>query len=81
MSEYTVSDMIGNVLDKNPDQFRTAFNDVIADKIAAAIELRKQEVAQNIFATSEEQEESEEGSEEISTEDENGQDENTETNA
>ena len=75
--------MIGNVLDKNPDQFRTAFDDVLVDKIAASLETRKQEVSQNMFVTSEEEteEESTDDSNTDSTEDENGQDENSETNA
>lgn len=66
MSEFSVQDMIGSVLEKQPDQFRTAFNDVMVDKIAAALDIKKQEVAQNYFTTSEEETEQE-------TEEENGE--------
>ena len=54
MSEYTVADMIGNVLEKQPDQFKSTFNDLMVDKITAALEIKKQEVAKEYFNTSEE---------------------------
>ena len=77
MSEYTVADMIGNVLEKQPDQFKSNFNDLMVDKITAALEIKKQEVAQNYFATSEEGSEDSTTELETETEEQDGQDSET----
>lgn len=73
MTKYETSDLVGFALDQKPDEFKAAFNDVIADRIAHALEVKKQEVATNYFTSSEETEQ------ENNTEEENGQD--TQTNA
>lgn len=73
MTKYETSDLVGFALDQKPDEFKAAFNDVIADRIAHALEVKKQEVATNYFNSSEETEQ------ENNTEEENGQD--TQTNA
>jgi hypothetical protein len=77
MSEYTVADMIGNVLEKQPNQFKSTFNDLMVDKITAALEIKKQEVAQNYFATSEEGSEDSTTELETETEEQDGQDSET----
>lgn len=54
MSEYSTLDLVNYAIDKQPDQFRTAFNELIADKIANAIEARKQEMASTYLSDDEE---------------------------
>lgn len=54
MSEYSTLDLVNYAIDKQPDQFRTAFNELIADKIANAIEARKQEIASTYLSDDEE---------------------------
>ena len=70
MPEYTTDDMIGSVLDRQPDQFKTAFNDIMIDKVGAALEIKRQEVAKNYFNTSEDEQE-------LETEEQDGQDSET----
>ena len=77
MSEYTVADMIGSVLEKQPDQFKSTFNDLMVDKITAALEIKKQEVAQNYFATADEGSEDSTTELETETEEQDGQDSET----
>lgn len=74
MSEYTVADMIGSVLEKQPDQFKSTFNDLMVDKITAALEIKKQEVAKGYFDTTEEDSET---NLETETEEQDGQDSET----
>jgi hypothetical protein len=74
MSEYTVADMIGSVLEKQPDQFKSTFNDLMVDKITAALEIKKQEVAKGYFDTTEEESET---NLETETEEQDGQDSET----
>lgn len=69
--QINVSDMIAAAKAESPSDFQTAFNNIIVDKVAAALEVKRQEVAQNYFNTSAEQ----------SAEDqEENTDENIETN-
>lgn len=71
-----ITDLIATALDKQPDQFNTAFSDIMADKVAAALEVKKQEIAQSYMADYEDDEEASE--EEITdTEEEDGQDSET----
>jgi hypothetical protein len=53
--KYTVQDLIQFSYSQQPVDFEDAFKGVLADKLAGAIDLKKQEMAQNIFP--EEQEE------------------------
>ena len=76
MSEFTIDDMIGAALEKRPDDFRTAFNDVMHSKLAAAVDQRKQEVAQSYLAQPEE--DSEESEEETEEQGEDSTEEDTE---
>ena len=77
MSEYTVADMIGSVLEKQPDQFKSTINDLMVDKITAALEIKKQEVAKGYFDTSEEGSEDSTTELETETEEQDGQDSET----
>jgi hypothetical protein len=54
MSDVTTMDLVNYAAENQPDQFRTAFNELIADKIAAAIEARRQEIASNYLSDDEE---------------------------
>lgn len=74
MSDYDVTDLVAFALDKQPDQFKTAFDSVMANKVGAAIELKKQEVAQNYMADEEDIDDSSEEETTDETEDEDGQD-------
>lgn len=47
--EYTISDMIGAATAGSPSDFQTAFNSNVMDRVAAAIEAKKIEVAKNYF--------------------------------
>jgi len=78
MSEYTTSDMVGFALEKKPEDFKTAFADIMLDKIADAIDAKKQEVAKTYF-NYEASDEEEVGDNESETEEQDGQD--TEENA
>ncbi len=53
--QINVSDMIAAAKAESPSDFQTAFNSIIIDKVAAALEAKRQEVAQNYFNTSAEQ--------------------------
>jgi hypothetical protein len=79
MSEATVDvqDLISAAIQKQPSNFKDAFNSVIADRVYSAIESRKLELSKNVFNT---QSASEEGdvSVEAETGEQNG--ENAETN-
>jgi hypothetical protein len=73
MTDKTVADLIGSVLEKQPDEFKSTFNDIMISKVADALEVKRQEVSQNYFDTGEE-----DGVENetitTDTEEENGQD-------
>jgi len=77
MTDFTIDDMITNALEGKPEAFRNAFNDIMVSKIADAVELRKQEIAQSLYPDAEDQndQESDESDEEdletYDTEDEN----------
>ena len=68
MTEYTVTDLVGAALEKNPETFQAAFNDVMGAKVAAAIEIRKQEVAQNFMSDEQETVTDEEDTTEVTNE-------------
>lgn len=53
--QISVSDMIAAAKAESPSDFQTAFNSLIIDKVAAALEAKRQEVAQDYFNTSAEQ--------------------------
>jgi len=75
MAEYTIDDMISSVLEKKPETFKSAFNDVMAQKALESIEAKKQEIAQSMFNNGEEQEQEDNSTEDdLEIEDENVED-------
>ena len=52
-TNMTVADIIKGAHESKPADVETAFNNVIADKMAAAIEARRQEIASSIYGSSE----------------------------
>ena len=49
MADYTVLDLLKFSNESKPQDFKTAFNDVVRDKISAAIDVRKEIVADQMF--------------------------------
>lgn len=77
-AQYSVQDLISTAFDQKPVDFENAFSSLIVDRLAAAVETRKIEVAQAMFgdqASSEDysSDETEEESE-VETEQEEEQD-------
>lgn len=54
MSDTT--DLLGNAIDKNPVDFADAFNDIMQQRAAAALEAKKIELAQSMYGEPEETE-------------------------
>lgn len=81
MSEFTISDMIDSANRSSPSDFQSTFNNVLLDKIAAAIEQKRLEVAQTYFSSGEESEDIDTESEDNETTEDNEEntDEDTET--
>lgn len=80
MSDYTISDMISSAARSSPSEFQTAFNNLMLDRIAAAVDQKKIEFAQHYFSQDDDSEEANDNTEEDTTEDnEENTDEDTET--
>lgn len=47
--KYTVNDLISNALEQKPVEFENTFNSLVLDKLTAAVETRKQEIATSMF--------------------------------
>ena len=45
-----ISDLINNTLDQKPDDFASTFNNILIDKLKTAVENKKIELAQTMFA-------------------------------
>ena len=72
---FTIDDMIASVLDRQPETFKDAFNDLMGQKAAEAVMAKKEEVSQTMFAATENDETGlEDGSEEDVSEPEDTQD-------
>ena len=56
---FTIDDMIASVIDKQPETFKDAFNDLMSQKAAQAVLDKKEEVSQTVFASTEEDDEDE----------------------
>jgi len=56
MTDFNISDMIDSVLENNPSTFKDAFNSVMAQKVAAALVTKKQEVAASMYNNEQESE-------------------------
>ena len=75
MSDYTTQDMVGFALEKKPEDFKTAFADIMLDKIADALDAKKKEVAATYFDY--EAEEEQDSNTETETGEQDGQDSKT----
>jgi hypothetical protein len=71
---YTVQDLISLSYEQKPIDFSDAFNSLISNKIADAIDDRKLEVAQTMFAAPGEVEVEDESVEQFEEEEDNGED-------
>lgn len=48
--DYTTTDLIDYALTQKPVEFEQAFHSLIADKLTAAVDMKKIEVAQSIYS-------------------------------
>ena len=56
MDNPTIQDLVSLAYDQKPIEFQDTFNSLVADRIAKAIDDKKVEVAQNMFAARSEEE-------------------------
>jgi len=57
MTEYTTDDLVKFSLNQQPIEFENAFNSLMVDRLAIAINDKKTEMAQTIFRDQEEEDE------------------------
>ena len=57
MNEYDISDLIVSAIEQKPNDFESAFNDLIVDRIRSAVEDKKIEIAQQMYGYEPEEEE------------------------
>lgn len=82
-SALTVNDLLKHSFEQKPIDFEHAFNSIMVDKLAAAIDDKKLSIAQRMFGGSEEEEVELEAEAEVDfgdTEDEDQQDYEVDTN-
>jgi len=48
-NKYNVSDLIVSTTEQKPVEFQNAFNDIMVDRIATAVDNYRNDVAQNMF--------------------------------
>lgn len=48
-NKYDLEDLVVAALEQKPTDFETAFNDLIVDRIATAVENKKIEIAQQMY--------------------------------
>ena len=68
--KYTIQDLVGFTIDQQPIEFEKAFGDIITDKIANAIDNKKIELAQSVFAEKEDEADQEDAYDDDSEEEE-----------
>ena len=51
-NKYEIQDLVISALEQKPEEFAVGFDSILVDKLRAAIDNRKQEIAQNMFADS-----------------------------
>jgi len=59
MTDFTIDDMIASAIEGKPAEFKTAFDSIMASRVAQAVENKKIEVAQSMFNNEHEVEEPE----------------------
>lgn len=52
MNDYMITDLIRYSVEQKPVDFEQAFSGLIADKLQAAVDAKKIEIAQNMFNNS-----------------------------
>lgn len=65
MSEYSTDDAVKFALNKDTANFKTAVNDILAQKVSDALELKRVEVAHNFMSAPETEPEEVQSNEEI----------------
>lgn len=70
VDKYSITDLIRHSIEKQPVDFENAFSSLIGDRLAAAVENKKVEVAQSMFASPVEQEVDVDQQTEVDTEEE-----------
>lgn len=50
MSEVTVADLISNAAEQSPEAFRQTFDQLMHDRVVAALDVKKQEIAASYFS-------------------------------
>lgn len=77
MSEVTVADLIGQAAEQSPEGFRQTFDQLMHDRVVAALDAKKQEVAASYFAAEQDDDSEENNLDTEEDEDSNGQDAET----
>lgn len=49
MTNFTIDDMISSAIEQKPETFKDAFSNLMAAKVAQAVEDKKQELAHSYF--------------------------------
>lgn len=76
VDKYSVSDLINHSINKQPVEFEQVFSSLIGDRLAAAVENKKLEVAQSMFNpqdNSEVEDQPEQDTEDYSEEEQDGE--------
>lgn len=68
--KYTVADLLQHSIEQQPLEFENTFNNMMLDRLNAAIETRKNEIAQTMFGQPDDPEEFDDEDEDISFGDE-----------
>lgn len=69
-NKYNTDDLVVSAIQQKPVEFEQIFGELMIDRLQAAVETRKQEIAQTMFnPASEEEVEAAETEEELETED------------
>jgi hypothetical protein len=51
MEKYTTSDAVNFALNGKPVEFKAAFDQLLADRLPTAVEVKREEVAKSVFPT------------------------------
>ena len=55
MAEHSVVDLLKHAHENQPNDFQTAFQDIMQDKISAAIDAKREDIAQQMMNGTEEE--------------------------
>jgi len=64
-NKYTIGDLVYHTATQEPVDFANAFNSLMLDRVNAAIEDRKNEIAQGMFDQPDDQEESDDDEDDV----------------